>query len=149
MRKLVSIFLFIILIVDLILTFGLLIGQSRPAKESVSLQTELSEINHLIIENQKRIDRIERQLTRWAKLYEVAECESNLNHQSQGDNGKANGILQYHKTTFDWLSLKANFKGDYLSQRDQIALGLWAFDNDYGYLWTCYRKEVSNDNDGE
>jgi hypothetical protein len=123
---------------------------SAKAKDMPSYDQDILEIRKELNDIALRLNNIEERLDKWAKLYDIADCESKLDHNATGDNGRAFGILQFHKQTFDWLSRKAQVNGDYFSKRDQIALGLWAFDNGYGYLWTCYKKkgETKNGNNG-
>lgn len=101
-------------------------------------------------EIEKRLGRIESKLDKWATLYDVANCESELDHNAIGDNGKAKGVLQFHENTFNWLAGKAKVKEfQWLDRTDQLKIGLWALDNNYGYLWSCYGKEMQNEYDGK
>jgi len=140
MRKIMSLIIFVMVFGIGYYTNIWLSSASQDIRMK-DILAQLSEINEKLTDDRKRIDRIEEQLEKWATLYDIANCESKLNHYATGDGGKANGILQFHKPTFYWLSAKAKFQGDYYNKRDQIILGLWALQHDYGYLWSCFKKE--------
>ena len=73
----------------------------------------------------------------------IIQCESGGVHNVWGDLDKpypSFGILQYQKRTFNWLAQKANFKGNWRNEKDQIRLLYWSLNNDFGRLWTCYNK---------
>lgn len=70
----------------------------------------------------------------------VAKCESELKTTAIGDSGKARGVYQFHKPTFDLLSKKMGEKMNYKNTEDNIKLAMWAFSTDRGFHWSCYRK---------
>ncbi len=74
----------------------------------------------------------------------VALCESELKTTAIGDGGKARGVYQFHKPTFDLLSKKMGEKMDYKNTEDNIKLAMWAFSTDRGFHWSCYRKITAN-----
>lgn len=81
-----------------------------------------------------------RELTSVEKAIRVISCESGWIHESYGDNGKAYGLAQFHKDTFNWLAMLKGGRLNYYNAQDQFDLLVWAIENNYGYLWTCYRK---------
>ena len=75
----------------------------------------------------------------------VIKCESGGHHIdpktgkiTTGQAGEL-GIAQFMQSTFDWFSNLSGIKGTIYSERDQIILMRWAFDNGYASHWTCYR----------
>lgn len=73
----------------------------------------------------------------------TAKCESGLRHEGvYGDNGKAYGIMQFHRGTFDWFAKMYGKQMDYYSREDQIELAAWAFANGYASHWTCFNRLV-------
>lgn len=73
----------------------------------------------------------------------VAKCESELKTTAIGDSGKARGVYQFHKPTFDMLSKRMGEKLNYKNTEDNIRLAMWAFSTDRGFHWSCYRKITS------
>lgn len=73
----------------------------------------------------------------------VASCESEFKVNAVGDGGKAYGIYQFHKPTFDMFAKKFGEKLDYYDTEHNIQLAIWALSNDKGHHWTCYRKIAS------
>lgn len=72
---------------------------------------------------------------------EILKCESNFRHDVWGDNGRAYGIAQFHKPTFEWLKGLANMRClEWKSEKDQIKLLDWALRNGYGKLWSCFQE---------
>jgi hypothetical protein len=82
----------------------------------------------------------------WVLGAKITFCESRDNHfvcEDGGycDGGLAYGKWQFHEKTFYWMAGLAGFKGlDWKNEADQDLVGNWAIENDYGYLWTCYRQ---------
>ena len=72
-------------------------------------------------------------------ISKVIECESQNNHKAKGDGGKAFGVMQYHKQSFENHAKLYGEKLDYYSAHDQIKLGTWAIANGKGREWTAYR----------
>ena len=69
-----------------------------------------------------------------ADFYKTVECESGFKHEGLfGDNGKAYGILQFHRPTFN-----AFCKGDYYNLEDQLECGVMMFKQGLQHHWTCY-----------
>ena len=106
-----------------------IIRQKQPNVEKL-LETE-QEIGH----------RIELLLT----VQSILLCESSGKHENVwGDKNykyPAYGIAQIQERTFYWLSDKAGFKNmKWKNKNDQIKLLMWAVENDYGELWTCYKE---------
>ena len=95
-----------------------------------------------LLEADKEItDRIELLLT----VNSIILCESSGKHENTwGDKNykyPAYGIGQFQKRTFYWLSEKAGYKNlKWESKKDQVKLLMWAVDNKYGKLWTCYKN---------
>jgi len=69
----------------------------------------------------------------------VAKCESGLKPTTSGDGGKANGVFQYWKPTFERHSKEFGEELNYESPYDQIKLAMWAFSKGYAREWTTYR----------
>lgn len=69
-------------------------------------------------------------------------CESNMRHEGiYGDGGRAYGIAQFHKPTFNSFKKTANLPElEYKDREDQIQLMGWAFRNNLKHHWTCARK---------
>jgi len=68
-------------------------------------------------------------------LLSVAQCESGFKVDAVGDSGKAYGLFQFHKPTFDGFC-----RGDYYSAKDQIVCAGEMFANHQESHWTCYKK---------
>ena len=73
---------------------------------------------------------------------DIATCESELKTNAVGDHGKAYGIYQFHKPTFDEFSKKLGEKMDYHDTEDNIKLAIWALSKDKGQHWSCYRHII-------
>lgn len=79
----------------------------------------------------------------------VASCESEFKPTALGDGGKAYGIYQFHKPTFEMFSKKLEKienlpeKLIYHNTEDSIKLAIWALSTDRGHHWTCYRRIAS------
>lgn len=86
----------------------------------------------------------------YAKEYEVSEklllsvayCESKYNEKAIGDNGKAYGIFQFHRQSFDRFKKELGEDLDYSSAKDQAKLAAFAFSKGYQHHWTCFEKVV-------
>lgn len=76
------------------------------------------------------------------ELLVVAKCESTFNQSAIGDHGKARGIFQYHKPTFDRFSELMGQDLDYYSAHDQAKLTAFVFAQypQYKSHWTCFSK---------
>ena len=76
------------------------------------------------------------------QLMTVAKCESTFNQKAIGDSGRANGIFQYHKPTFDRFSKLMGEELDYHSANDQAKLTAYIFTRypQYRSHWTCFSK---------
>jgi len=72
--------------------------------------------------------------------YKIIECESNWRPNVYGDGGKAYGLAQFHKPTWNWLCGLYGVDLDYYNSQDQITLLIMALEDGRGYLWTCYNK---------
>lgn len=75
---------------------------------------------------------------------EVLKCESGFNHEGlYGDGGRAYGVAQFHKGTFEWFKKDAGRPDlEYTSATDQIELFAWAVKNGRASHWTCWRDIV-------
>ena len=78
-------------------------------------------------------------------VHSIIICESSGRHENiWGDKNykfPAYGIAQIQERTFYWLANKANFKHmKWKDKKDQIKLLMWAIENGYGSLWTCFKK---------
>lgn len=77
------------------------------------------------------------------EVRKVLKCESNLQTGAvYGDGGKAYGIAQLHKPTFEAFSKDLGKEMDYYSYQDQIELISWAFAHNKKNHWTCYKMVV-------
>lgn len=73
-------------------------------------------------------------------VYEIIKCESQWKEDAVGDGGRAYGLAQFHRPTWDWLCELSGKDLDYYEPHHQIELLTWALENGRGYLWTCARK---------
>lgn len=74
------------------------------------------------------------------EVYAIIKCESQWKEDAVGDGGRAYGLAQFHRPTWDWLVKLSGKKGlDYYEPSHQIELLTWALENGRGYLWTCAR----------
>ena len=79
-----------------------------------------------------------------AILVEVSRCESNFNNLAVGDHGKARGLFQFWRGTFDTFKEEAGMPQlEYTNENDQIKLAAWAFANQKQSHWTCFSKVVA------
>lgn len=72
----------------------------------------------------------------------IIECESHGDETAVGDGGRAFGVAQFHKPTFDWLCKLSGKDLDYYNANDQRELLIWALENNRGYLWSCFHKVI-------
>lgn len=79
------------------------------------------------------------------ELSKVAKCESSFNQKAVGDGGRAYGIFQYHKPTFDRFSKLLGEDLDYYSAHDQLKLTAFVFAEypQYKKHWSCYTKHFA------
>lgn len=73
------------------------------------------------------------------QLMAVAKCESSFKPAIKGDGGRAFGIFQYHRPTFNAFSKLMGQKLDYYSYSDQAKLTAWIWVHypSYKSHWTC------------
>ena len=71
----------------------------------------------------------------------MADCESDFHPSIKGDGGRAHGLFQYHKGTFDRYAKLSGMTLDYYSYEDQAQLTAWLYVNKPESLreWTSYR----------
>ena len=76
------------------------------------------------------------------EMEKTITCESSWSSTDVGDHGLANGIAQFHKSTFDMWARQKGETLDYTSTHDQIKLMAWAFSKgeSYKHAWTCWTK---------
>lgn len=74
------------------------------------------------------------------QVYAVISCESQWVETAVGDGGKAYGLAQFHKPTWEWLCKLSGKNLDYYNPQHQIELLSWALENNRSYLWTCVRR---------
>lgn len=94
--------------------------------------------------------RLDQSITHYTALYGANEDqlrktikgESTFRCDVYGDNGKAYGIAQFHKPTFERWSKELGEELDYYSCHDQIKLMSWAFSkgDKYKRHWTAWRN---------
>jgi len=68
------------------------------------------------------------------ELYKVIECESSWNSNAIGDLGKAFGLAQFHKPTFDRFC-----EGEYKNPFDQIKCFVKMAAEKGQQHWTCFK----------
>jgi len=72
------------------------------------------------------------------EVYRIIKCESQWVETAIGDNGRAYGLAQFHRPTWDWLLRLSGKDLNYYNSQHQIELLTWALENGRGYLWSCY-----------
>jgi len=70
----------------------------------------------------------------------IAACESQFKTDAVGDNGKAYGVFQFHKPTFEEFSRKFGEELEYTNPEHNIKLAVWALTHGLESHWTCYGK---------
>jgi len=70
----------------------------------------------------------------------VVMCESSNRHEGIWGKQGEYGILQFKEETFNWLSEKYNFKGEWKNKDDQLALFLLTSEEEKYQHWSCFRK---------
>jgi hypothetical protein len=70
-----------------------------------------------------------------SQLLQVIKCESSFNHNQYGDSGKAFGLAQFHKPTFNQYC-----KGNYYSAKDQLICLAEMWQNGKQKHWSCWKK---------
>lgn len=81
-------------------------------------------------------------------VLKILQCESNFRSNVYGDGGKAYGIAQFHRPTFNRFAMKAApemikaglWPAQYKNPTHQVFLLDWAIKHNYGSSWTCYTK---------
>ncbi|MEK7192553.1 MAG: transglycosylase SLT domain-containing protein [Patescibacteria group bacterium] len=71
---------------------------------------------------------------------DIARCESEFRTDVYGDSGKAYGVFQFHKPTFDEFAKKFGDELDYKNTEDNIKLAVWALAHGKANHWSCYAK---------
>lgn len=66
------------------------------------------------------------------RFLKLIKCESSLNTEAVGDNGKAYSLLQFHESTFNLYC-----KGNYYNYHDQLVCGAQMISSGLSYHWTC------------
>lgn len=81
--------------------------------------------------------------------YKIIQCESSCRHDVYGDHGKAYGIAQFHRPTFNEFKKRAGRPElKYKCEEDQIWLLKWALRNGLENHWTCAKKVRGKDKHG-
>jgi len=62
----------------------------------------------------------------------LIRCESTFNKTAIGDSGRAYGLLQFHKPTFEQYC-----QGDYYNHNDQLNCGAEMIGRGLAWNWTC------------
>jgi len=77
----------------------------------------------------------------YKEFYSTGWCESGWNPEAQGDEKRANNVLQIHEPTFNQWAKEMGEELDYNSTYDHIKVGAWAFSQGESYrrAWTAYR----------
>jgi hypothetical protein len=73
----------------------------------------------------------------------VMFCESHNKQSAIGDSGRAVGVFQFHKGTFDGYAKKLGKTLDINSYRDQIELAAYMFSIGEARHWTAYRAVMN------
>ena len=80
----------------------------------------------------------------YEEIYKTIKCESNFNPEAVGDSGRARGVAQFWRITFDAYNQEYfNGKLEYLSTEDQINLMAKMFSEGEQKHWVCFKKVVS------
>ena len=80
--------------------------------------------------------KVKKYLINYEEIYQTIICESNFRHEGVfGDSGKAYGIAQFHKPTFDGFC-----EGDYYNMEDQLECMAKMFSNNLQSHWTCFSR---------
>lgn len=130
----------------LVLTWGIL-AEKTLINENRILFEESQKIKK---ENETIKTNLKKNFKHYKLLDKIIEKESNGRVGVWGDSHKqykAFGAVQFQERTFDWLSEKAGYKGNWKNHHDQIELLDWAIRNKYGYLWSTYKsakKEIKH-----
>ena len=70
------------------------------------------------------------------RFIKLIQCESGFNEKAIGDKGKAFGLLQFHRPTFDLYC-----QGEYTNSKDQIRCAAKMISQNLGSIhWTCWNK---------
>lgn len=72
-------------------------------------------------------------------IKKIVKCESEFKTTALGDGGRAYGLMQYHKASFERHAKLFGEELDYYSSHDQIKLGTFAISKGMGREWTSYR----------
>jgi len=95
----------------------------------------------ILVFAQSEGDYIKRDIAFETQKIQILKCESSYRHYGVwGDNGRAYGIAQFHRKTFDRFKTLAGWPQlRWDSLRDQLWLFDWALRNGYANAWTCAR----------
>ena len=68
--------------------------------------------------------------------------ESKGNENAVGDKGLANGVLQFHKSTFDYFCEKYGLKLNYCNSEDQKLLADYMLQDNFNNIrhWSVYKR---------
>lgn len=69
------------------------------------------------------------------ELYKVVQCESSWRDDVYGDGGRAFGLAQFHKPTFEQYC-----EGDYCNAYDQLECMTIMIKDGLGRHWTCWKN---------
>jgi hypothetical protein len=108
-------------------------SQPQTALSTLSDTSTISQIKQAISEISIKYNLNE------AGLARLIKCESSFNHNQYGDSGRAWGILQFHKPTFEHFC-----KGDYKNIKDQLECGARMISEGLGFHWTCMKNYLTN-----
>ena len=79
----------------------------------------------------------------YEKIHKLITCESSWNPQAKGDKGKAYGLLQFWKSTFDAYSQKYGYTNlEYTSSTHQILLAMRMISEGERANWTCAKYQT-------
>ena len=73
-------------------------------------------------------------------FYQTLFCESSLRYNAVGDGGKAYGVAQYHKPTWDYFNKLRGTNLNYKNTAHQLEMTAWAFKNKLQGHWTCWNN---------
>lgn len=95
---------------------------------------------------EERVEAMQKNLEALKKKYttlaDIISCESGGKHEVYGDGGRAYGIAQFHKSTFEAMAKKSGCENcRYTSRIDQLRLLSWAYDNGKINKWSCYDSQ--------
>lgn len=104
-------------------------GLKTIQNNSLLTTTQAEGKSELLIEIETVAEKYQLNIFRFTNLI---RCESTFNKTAIGDSGRAYGLLQFHKPTFEQYC-----QGDYYNYQDQLECGAYLISKGYARLWSC------------